>query len=147
VEHDLSENRSPLFRIMLMDGRFPRPRFLFACERRRALWRLCLLIQIPRHELPRCALRRADIARRRLEDVLPRAPLQRMRHAIERAAQAAGRFSAAAALSAARPARTSPPQGERIAIAALLQRLLDGETPRVIAQVASVINKVYPVGL
>jgi len=131
VEHDLSENRSPLFRIMLMDGHFARPRFSFACERRRALWRLCLIKQIPRHELPRCALRRVAIARRRLEDVLPRPPLQRMRHAIERAAQAAGRFSAAAALPAARPARTSPPQGERVAIAALLQRLFDGETPRV----------------
>ena len=29
MEHDLSENRSPLFRIMLMDGRLARPRFLF----------------------------------------------------------------------------------------------------------------------
>jgi hypothetical protein len=35
VEHDLSENRSPLFRIMLMDGRFARPRFSFACAWKR----------------------------------------------------------------------------------------------------------------
>ena len=35
-----------------------------------------LLIQIPRHALPCRALRRADIARRGLEDVLPRLPLQ-----------------------------------------------------------------------
>ena len=54
-----------------------------------------------------------------------------MRHAIERAAQAAGRFAAAAALPAARLVRTSPPQGERVAIAALLQRLLDREAPRI----------------
>jgi hypothetical protein len=50
--------------------------------------------------LPRRALRGADIARRRLEDVLPRLPLLWVRHAIERAAQAAGRFAAAAALPA-----------------------------------------------
>jgi len=35
VEHDLSENRSPLFRIMVMDGRFARPRFSFACAWKR----------------------------------------------------------------------------------------------------------------
>ena len=55
----------------------------------------------------------------------------RVRHAIERAAQAAGRFAAAAALPAARRARAAPPQRERVAIAALLQRLLDHEAPRV----------------
>jgi hypothetical protein len=54
-------------------------------------------MQIPWHALPRRALRRADIARRGLEDVLPRPPLRWMRHAVERAAQAAGRFAAAAA--------------------------------------------------
>jgi len=114
-----------------MDG-LARPRFSFACAKRGATRSArCLLIQIPRHALPRRALRRGDIARRRLEDVLPRAPLQRMRHAIECAAQAAGRFAPAAALPAACPARTSPPQAERVAIAALLQCLLDSETPRV----------------
>src|SRR4029077_7445536 len=90
-----------------------------------------LLIQIPRHALPRCALRRADIARRGVQDVLPRAPLLRMRHAIERAAQAAGRVAAAAAPPAARLARAGPPQGERVAIAAQLRRLLEREAPRV----------------
>ena len=97
----------------------------------RSIRRYALLIQIPRHALPRRALRRADIARRGREDVLPRPPLLRMRHAIERAAQAASRFAAAAALPAARLARAGPPQGERVAIAALLQRLLDREAPRV----------------
>ena len=48
-----------------------------------------------------------------------------MRHAFEREAQAAGRFAAAAALPAARLVAAGPPQGERVAIAALLQRLLD----------------------
>jgi hypothetical protein len=33
MEHDLSENRSPLFRIMLMDGRSARPRFSFVCAK------------------------------------------------------------------------------------------------------------------
>jgi hypothetical protein len=33
VEHDLSENRSQLFRIMLTDGRFARPRFSFVWHR------------------------------------------------------------------------------------------------------------------
>src|SRR5580704_10773288 len=94
-------------------------------RQQRALWHPCLLIQIPRHALPRRALRRADIARRGREDVLPRAPLLRMRHAFEREAQAAGRFAAAAALPAARLVAAGPPQGERVAIAALLQRLLD----------------------
>src|SRR5580698_8025353 len=71
---------------------------------------LALLIQIPRHALPRRALGRADIARRRLEDVLPRPPLQRVRHALERAAQAIGRIAAAAAaLPAARLVRANPP--------------------------------------
>src|SRR5580658_4351126 len=88
-------------------------------------------IQISRHALPRRALRGADIARRGLEDVLPRPPLLGMRHAIERAAQAAGRFSAAAALPAAGIARTDPPQREHVAIAALLQRLLEREAPRI----------------
>jgi hypothetical protein len=53
-----------------------------------------------------------------------------MRHAIERATQATGRFAAAAALPAARFARATPPQGERVAITALLQRLLEREAPR-----------------
>ena len=101
-------------------------------SQRRALWHPCLLIQIPRHALPRCALWRADIARRGREDVLPRLPLQRMRHAIKCAAQAASRVAAAAALPAACPVRTGPPQGERIAIAELLQRLLDREAARVL---------------
>jgi len=52
-------------------------------------------------------------------------------HAIERAAQAAGRIAAAAALPAAHLVRAAPPQGERVAIAALLQRLLDYEALRV----------------
>ena len=95
------------------------------------LWRLCLLIQIPRHALPCRALRRADIARRGFEDVLPCARLLSVRHAVERAAQAAGRVAAAAALPAAFFARTGPTQGERVAIAALLQCLLDGEAPRI----------------
>src|SRR5579862_5241573 len=89
-------------------------------------------IQIPRHALPRRALRGADIARRGREDVLPRLPLLRMRHAIERAAQAAGCVAAATALPAAFIARTAAPQGERVAIAALLQRLLDREAPCVV---------------
>jgi hypothetical protein len=136
MEHDLSENRSPLFRIMLMDGRSARPRFSFMCERRRRSQRRTsgrprLLIQIPRHALPRRTLRRADIARRGFEDVLPRPPLLRMRHAIERAAQAAGRFAAAVVLAAARLAQADPPQREGVAIAALLQRLLHREAPRV----------------
>jgi hypothetical protein len=142
MEHDLSENRFPLFRIMLMDGHLARPRFSFAWagrgsprrrrrSQRRALRRRCLLIQISRHALPRRALRRGDIARRRFENVLPSPRLLRVRHAIERAAQAAGRFAAAAALPAARIVRTSPPQGERVAIAALLQCLLDGDAPRI----------------
>ena len=131
MEHDLSENRFPLFRIMLMDGP-ARPRFSFVCAKSGATRSArCLLIQIPRHALPCCALRRGDIARRRFENVPPSPRLLRVRHAIERAAQAAGRFAAAAALPGARIVRTSPPQGERVAIAALLQCLLDGEAPRI----------------
>jgi hypothetical protein len=132
MEHDLSENRFPLFRIMLMDGRFALSRFSFVCAKSGATRSArCLLIQIPRHALPCCALRRGDIARRRFENVLPSPRLLRVRHAIQRAAQAAGRFAAAAALPVARIVRTSPPQGERVAIAALLQCLLDGEAPRI----------------
>jgi hypothetical protein len=79
----------------------------------------------------RAARSGAPILRRRLEDVLPRLPLLWVRHAIERAAQAAGRFAAAAALPAACRERTGPPQGERVTIATLLRRLLDRETPRI----------------
>src|SRR6202451_1421469 len=131
MEHDLSENRFPLFRIMLMDG-LARPDFSFVCAKSGATRSARrLLIQIPRHALPRRALRRGDIARRRFENVLPSPRLLCVRYAIERAAQAAGRFAAAAALPVARIVRTSPPQGERVAIAALLQCLLDGKAPRI----------------
>ena len=130
MEHDLSENRTPLFRIMLMDGFRPSP--FFVCMRqRRALWHPCLLVQIPRPALPRCALWRADIARRGREDVLPRPPLQRMRHAIECAAQAAGRVPAAAALPAACPVRTSATRRTRRNGGAAA-RFLDGEAARVL---------------
>ena len=48
-----------------------------------------LLIEIPRHALPRLALGRADIARRASRMSCRAPPLQRVRHAIERALQAA----------------------------------------------------------
>ena len=62
--------------------------------------------------MPRRALRGADIARRGFEDVLPRLPLLRMRHAIEGAAQAVGRF---AAIEHALAAKGKKPQDATLA--------------------------------
>src|SRR5437763_5405568 len=90
-----------------------------------------LQIKIQRHALPRCALGRADIARRGGENVLPRAPGLAMRHPIERHRFGEAGIDVAAAAPVAKAAFevTAPPQFEGVAIALLLVRLL-GREPR-----------------
>src|SRR5262249_51136392 len=94
-----------------------------------------LQIKIERHALPRRALGRADIARRGVEDVLPRTPGLPMRHGIERHRLGEARIDIAAAAPAAEAlfALAAPPQRESIAVALLLARLL-GREPRRIVQ-------------
>ena len=75
-----------------------------------------LLIKIPRHELARRAFGRADIRRRRLEDILPGLPLDLVRHALERALEAGMAIVAAAPLPVARPEPAAQPQAEGLAI-------------------------------
>src|SRR5271170_8518455 len=90
-----------------------------------------LLIKIIRHALPRSTLGRADIARRRGQNVLPRLPLDFAWHAIQRTLEAGLGVAAARSQFAAALERTVTPQFESIAIAALLQRRL-GLKPRVV---------------
>jgi hypothetical protein len=68
-----------------------------------------LLIKIARHALPRRVFGTADIGRRRRQDVLPRAPLDVVRYAIERPLQAGILIAAAALISAAPLAPAGPP--------------------------------------
>ena len=87
-------------------------------------------IKIDRHALPRRALRGADIARRRGENVLPRLPGQAMRRAIEgdRFRQARIGIAAAAPVAPAVLVLAAPPQAQRVAITLLLPRLLGGKS-------------------
>ena len=83
--------------------------------------------------MPRRALRRTDITRRDGENVLPRAPLLAVRHAIERHRLGEARIgvAAAAAVAQAPPEVTAAPQFERVAISFLLARFLGREPGRV----------------
>ncbi len=87
------------------------------------------LIKIERHVLPRLEFGRAEIARRRVQDVLPRAPLHRVRHAAEGAPQADFGVATAGLVTAAGAMRAVPPEREGVAIAPLLQNFL-GLEPR-----------------
>jgi hypothetical protein len=82
--------------------------------------------------LPRRALRSANIRRRRCKNHLPRLPLRRMRHAMERALETVIRVAATGGIPPARLQRAGAPQLERVAIAPLLQRFLRGEALRVV---------------
>ena len=88
-------------------------------------------IKIMRHALPRLALGRADIARRRRDDACCALPLHLARHAIEPAFQAGIGIAAAALLPAASRAPAAPPQRKSVAIAPLQREFFDREAPRV----------------
>src|SRR5579872_7552498 len=86
-----------------------------------------LFIQIARHALPRPALGRADIGRRRVENGLPHPPLHIMRHAGEAAFEAGIGVAATRALPATPFVPAGAPQRKGVAIAPLLQGFFDGK--------------------